>query len=137
MFQNYLKKRKIKRYARKIPRDLKANYGYQNYFTKEQVDAAITRQKIGNSNAPAIIDNSYAYAMYCSPEEFSKIYENIDGDFDYETIREEVSDVIFYGISGFSFSSLLVVSLHSGFSPEGSDDGDSDGGSDGGGDGGD
>lgn len=144
MFQGFFKARKIKKYAKKLPQDLKANYGYQKFYSKEQVDAAIQRKRIGNRGGIVVTDVCYAYAMYCSPEEFKEIHDNAGQSCDYYAMRNDVSNTLFNGAIGFSFSTLLVESSNltsgsvggfiSGFSDSGSKG--SDGGDYGGGDGG-
>ena len=96
MFQNYLKKRKIKQYARKLPQDLKAKYGYRKYYSQAQVDASIKDKKIKT-------DTYYAYAMFCSSEEYRKISGSSDGDLEYDAMRSDVSDALFNGIPRFFF----------------------------------
>jgi len=113
MLHSFFKKLKIKKYARKLPQDLKATYGYQKYYSKAQVDAAIKRKKIGNSGNVLITDNCFAYAMYCSPEEFKEIHDNVGESCDYGAMRNDVSDTLFNGASDFSFSTLLVESAGS------------------------
>ncbi|WP_281556018.1 DUF6559 family protein [Thalassomonas sp. RHCl1] len=113
MFQSFFKKRKIKKYASKLPQDLKAKYGYKQYYSKAQVDAAIKRKKIGNSGAVVVTDNCYAYAMYCSPEEFRGIHDSAGENCDYGAMRSDISDTLFNGATDFSFSTLLVESSNS------------------------
>lgn len=108
MFQNFFKKRKIKKYARKLPQDLKENYLYQKYYSKEPVDASIKRKRIG----AAVTDNCYAYAMHCSHKEFDDIHEDTRETCDYEAMRGEISDTMFNGASDFLFSTLLVESAN-------------------------
>ncbi|WP_308428109.1 DUF6559 family protein [Psychrosphaera saromensis] len=134
----FFKKRKIKKYARKLPQDLKAKYGYKQYYSKAEVDSAIKRKKIGNSRGVVITANCYAYAMYCSPEEFKKIHDSAGKNFDYSSMRSDVSDILFNGASDFSFSTIVYVSsisdstssggFGSGGASSGFDGGDSGGG---------
>jgi len=139
MFQSFFRKRKIKKYARKLPHDLKTIYGYQKHYSKSQVDAAIKRKKIGNSGGASVTDNCYAYAMYCSPKEFKEIHDKAQENCDYDVMRTDISNTLFNDVSNFSFSTLLVESSSatsnsiSGFYDRGSDSGDY-GGSSGGGD---
>lgn len=112
MLQSFLKKRKIKKYARKLPQDLKVEYGYKQYYSKTEVDSVIKRKKIGNSSG-VVTDNCYAYAMYCSPEEFKEIHDNAGENCDYGAMRSDVSETLFNGASDFSFSTLLVESSNS------------------------
>jgi len=110
MFQSFFRKRKIIKYARKLPPDLKAIYGYQKHYSKSQVDAAIKRKKIGNSGGASVTDNCYAYAMYCSPKEFKEIHDKAQENCDYDAMRTDISNTLFNGASSFSFSTLLVES---------------------------
>jgi hypothetical protein len=141
MFQSFFNKRKIKKYAKNLPQDLKENYAYQKHYSKEQVDASLKRKRLVGGGGVAVTDNCYAYAMFCSPEEFNDIHEGTGETCDYESMRSDVSDTIFNSASDFSFSTFLVNSGDpdaSSFSGSGSssfsDSGDSGySGSDGGG----
>ena len=114
MFQSFFKKRKIKKYAKKLPQDLKENYLYQKHYSKEQVDASLKRKRlIGGGGGVAVTDHCYAYAMFCSPEEFNEIHEGTGEACDYASMRNEISDTMFSGASDFSFSTLLVASSDS------------------------
>lgn len=110
MLKFFFNKRKIKKFARKLPQDLKAKYGYQKFYSKAQVDSAIKRKKIGKAGGIAVTENCYAYAMYCSPEEFKEIHDNVGENLDYAVMRGEISDTLFNGASDFTFSSLIVES---------------------------
>jgi len=144
MFQSFFTKRKIKKYVKKLPHDLKENYAYQKYYSKEQVDASLKRKRLVGGGGVAVTDNCYAYAMFCSPEEFNKIHEGTGEECDYEGMRSEISDTMFNSAPDFCFSTLLVESSNSesgSFIGSGgggyNDSGDSGfSGSDGGGDGG-
>ena len=136
MFQRFFKNRKIKKYARKLPQDLKSHYGYKQHYSKVQVDYAIKRKKLGKSGAVIVTDNCYAYAMYCSPEEFKEIHDNAGENCDYAAMRSEISDTLFNGACDFSFSTLLVESTNSTSSFSTGDFGGDGGGGFGGGDGG-
>ena len=105
MFRNFFKKRKIKKVARKLPRDLKAKYGHKKYYLKAQVDASMRRNNINYSDA----DNYYVYAMYCSRKNYNKINCNAE-KCDYSAMRDEISDTLFNGVTTFSFSTLLAES---------------------------
>lgn len=144
MFESYFKKRKIRKYARKLPYDLKLMYGYKEYYAKAEVDAAIKRKKIDNNAGVVIGDSCYAYAMYCSPEEFKAIHDEAGENCDYGAMRSEISHTLFNGQYDFTFTTLLADSTSSstnstsdsGNSSFGSGFGGSDSGGFGGGDGG-
>ena len=110
MFQSFFRKRKIKKYAKNLPQDLKENYAYQEHYTKEQVDASLKRKRLVGGGGVAVTDICYAYAMFCSPEEFNDIHEGTGEICDYESMRSDVSDTLFNSASDFSFSTFLVNS---------------------------
>jgi hypothetical protein len=130
MFANFFKKRRIKQYARKLPAELTVLYGQQPYYSKVQVDRALTRQRL-NRNASGISDNCYAYAMYCSPQEFQRIHDEAGENCNYDTMRAEITETCFSGADDFSFTDVDSYATESS-----SDSGDSGSGDSGGGDGG-
>ena len=146
MLQRFFNKQKIKNYAKKLPQDLKENYAYQDYYSKEQVDASLKRKRLVGGGGIVVTDHCYAYAMFCSPEEFNDIHEETGDECDYESMRGDISETVFDGAEAFSFSTFLVASSDAGTNAFGisggssfSDSGDSgysgsdSGGSDGGG----
>ncbi len=90
MFANFFKKRRLQRYARVLTPELKKQFGEQTYYSREQVNAAIAKRKL---NKEALNDNSYMYAMYCSPTD----YQSFNLSDDYEHIRHEISQLCFGG----------------------------------------
>ena len=130
MFANFFKKRRIKQYARKLPAELTALYGKQPYYSKGQVDRALTRQRLNRSNNGTISDNCYAYAMYCSPQEFQRIHDEAGESCHYDTLRTEIAETCFSSTSDFSFTDVDA------FATESSSSADSSSGDSGGGDGG-
>lgn len=125
MFKEFFKKQKIKKYAKKLPQDLKENYAYQKHYSKEQVDAALKRKRLVGGGGIAVTDNCYAYAMYCSSKEFNDIHENLAETCNYESMRGEISNTVFNNSEDFSFSTLLVESAKSESSSFGSSANDS------------
>ena len=114
MFKSFFRKRNIRKCARKLPRELKAQYGQKAFYSKEQVDEILRRKNLVTTAAgSSILLNSYAYAMYCSPEEFEQIRQTAGAECDYQATRTEISDTVFNGSSDFNFSSLLAVSAPS------------------------
>ncbi|WP_028115201.1 DUF6559 family protein [Ferrimonas senticii] len=128
MLQSFFKNRRIKKYARKLPQDLKAQYGWKNHYTKLEVDSAIKRKRLGSSST-ATTTHCFAYAMYCTKEEFDRIHQELGETCNYGSMRSDISALLFNGASDFSFSSLLIESSSpssssiSGFDGGGSDDG--------------
>ncbi|MFD2178238.1 DUF6559 family protein [Veronia pacifica] len=146
MFQRFFKNRKIKKYAKDLPYDLKRYYGSQQYYSKKQVDGSAQRRRIKNDTAS---ESVYLYAMFCSPDDFNAIHhDSLDEGYDYHSLRSEIADILFTGHSDFTFTSLLMASSDSspGFNDKSYSGGNNDGyggdiggfggGSDGGGGGG-
>lgn len=135
MFEGFFRRRKIRKYAKKLPRDLEKHYGLKNYYSRSEVDAALKRQRLDHSGGVITPDSYYVYAMYCSRAEVDAIQETSGESIDYDAIRSDVSATLFYGASDFSFSTLLNAAPDS---STGSFDsyGDSGGGDSGGGGGG-
>jgi hypothetical protein len=134
MFANFFKKRRIKQYARKLPAELTALYGQQPYYSKGQVDRALTRQRL-NRNDSGISDNGYAYAMYCSPQEFQRIHDETGESGNYDAMRAEIAQTCFSSTDSFSFTDVDTYATESSCdSGNSSDSGSCDsGGGDGGG----
>ena len=107
MFDAYFLKRKIRKYAKTLPLELRSSFGKRKYYSKSQVDTAIVRRKVGSSGV-AVADNCYAYAMFCSPKEFKQIHDEAGEVCDYQSMREEISSVVFGSTSDFSTSSLCA-----------------------------
>lgn len=106
MFSGFFKKTKIKRFAKKLPADLKKRYGKKRYYSRLQVDRALRRQKLRKPSQNLSPNDYYAYAMYCSPKEFARICSSTDASCDYSQMRQEISKVVFGGQSEFSFAAL-------------------------------
>ena len=71
------------------------------------MDTAITRRKVGNTGV-AVTGSCYAYAMFCSPKEFKRIHDEAGEVCDYNSMRIEISSVVFGNASEFSVSSLYA-----------------------------
>jgi hypothetical protein len=112
MFDRFFLKRKIKRYARQLPLELKMMYGRQSYYSKIQVDTAMARKKLGNNGEVVVTDSSYAYAMYCSQQVFDEIHQQAEQSCDYTVMRSTVSYVVFGGPMDFSVSTLVFEATH-------------------------
>ena len=134
MFANFFKKRRIKQYARKLPAELTALYGKQPYYSKGQVDRALTRQHLNRSNNGTISDNCYAYAMYCSPQEFQRIHDEAGESCNYDEMRTEIAQTCFSSTDSFSFTDVDTYATESSCDSGDSGSCDSGGGDGGGGD---
>lgn len=114
MFGSFFLKRKIRKYARQLPLELKMMFDRQTYYSKSQVDAAMARKKLGNDGAVVVTDSSYAYAMFCSEPVFDEIHAEAGETCDYTAMRSEVSYAVFGGPMDFSVSTLVFEATHSG-----------------------
>lgn len=137
MFANFFKKRRIRQYARKLPDELKALYGQQNHYSKAQVDRALTRKGFRKQDTTASTSTSdycYAYAMYCSHDEFDRIHAEAGEHCDYGTMRTDISQTCFSSTDDFTFRDVETYAADSS-SDSGSwwDGGGDSGGGDGGG----
>ncbi|WP_335921305.1 DUF6559 family protein [Shewanella chilikensis] len=117
MFAHLFRKRKIRQYARKLSRDLLKHYGKKRYYSRNQLERALIRQKLGrppkacDSNGRISTNEYYAYAMYCSPAEFSRISMQPSitqgpSEPDYGQLRREAAEVIFGRPQDFSVACL-------------------------------
>ncbi len=140
MLGKFLRKRKIKKFAKKLPLVLQEMYGNQKYYTQAQVDSAIKRKKL-DWNTTSIAYYCYAYAMYCSRDEFNRIHDEAGEKCNYQEMRQDVCDTFSFSSNDFPFSSLLIEASLPRLGIFGSDlgggnnfsDGTDGGGSDGGG----
>ncbi|MCG7539874.1 DUF6559 family protein [Pseudoalteromonas sp. OF7H-1] len=135
MLRNFRRNQKIKAFAKNLPSELKKLYGRSEYYTKGQVDRALSHKFKKYSGGGVIVsDVCPAYAMFCTPKEFKEIHEAAGEACDYEELRKEITETCFDNATDFSFSSLESLSTSGGFFSSG---GDSGGFGDGGGGGGD
>ena len=136
MFENFKRKRKIKKFARKLPKTLVALFGKNECYSKGQVDRAL-KDRFSKYRNSSMSSNEflYAYAMFCSPLAFSDIQNELNTSCDYASLREEIALVCFNNTNDFSFTLLEAMAANDsgGFSMGSSDGGSfSDGGGGGG-----
>ena len=112
MFERFFRKRKIKKYAKQLPLELKRVYGYKKFYSKVQVDKIIKSKNIGNGNSISITDYCYAYAMFCSPKEFKDIHSKTGENCDYDSMRVDISNCLFHGAAGFTMATLIIEASH-------------------------
>jgi hypothetical protein len=108
MFSGLFKTRRIKKYARKLPLELKMMFGREIYYSKEQVDDALKRKHFGNGEAFDRNQNGYAYAMFCSQQTFNQIVADQNVDCDYRVMRMEIAKSVYGGPVEFTFSTLVL-----------------------------
>ncbi|WP_335908860.1 DUF6559 family protein [Shewanella indica] len=121
MFAHLFRKQKIKQYARRLSRDLLKHYGKKRYYSRNQLERALIRQKLRrppracDSHGGISTNEYYAYAMYCSPAEFSRISMQTSitqgsSEPDYGQLRREAAEVIFGRPQDFTVASLHEAS---------------------------
>ena len=92
----------IKAIASTMPLALVDAYGKQAVFSQEHVTTIFTRIFKSQNNI------AYAYAMFCSEQEFKQIKFTTKGAMDYQTLRLAVSKDCFESWPRFNFDSLLT-----------------------------
>lgn len=150
MLSAYLKKRKLRRYAKLLSVELRNTVGYRQYYTQKQVDAALKKTRLVKADASPMVWDHYAYVMFCSPKEFDRIHAKGTCDAcNYDRMRVDIAECVLDGQQDFTSSSLYSYASPSPLSSSSSsssgrsesfwggsdsDGGGSDGGGGGGGD---
>jgi Family of unknown function (DUF6559) len=124
LFENYRKRRAIKKIARKLPPYLRRSYGKSKQYSPGQVRTAMDQT---GCNVTCIY---FGYAMFCSVGDFNQVHADMGEQCDYEAMHQEVADICFSGDTNFGTSDLTSYSSDSG---GGLFDSGFDGGGDGGG----
>lgn len=112
MFQLFFRRRKIRKYAKELPLTLIKRYGKKRFYSRVQVDAAITRRGINPGNQSGKTENCYTFTKLCSPKVFNQIREQSGEDYDYAIIRGKISNTLF-DHADFTFSTLLAETTSS------------------------
>ncbi len=120
--RDFLKRRAISRYRRRLGPLLRKRYGRSGHYTAGQIRTTI--EKFGLN----IHYSCYALAMYLTRDEFDGFHRQSGEVCDYDAMRQEVGDLCFSGRADFAVTECAGgdSSWH-----EGADGGDSDGGFDG------
>ncbi len=106
---NFLLRRKIKKYAKKMPKALAAEFGNKKNYSEEEVEAILKITKLYKADSTR---NSYAYAMYCSESGYIRYLATSSGVEDYAAARELIRATVFPDASDFNFSALLIDASH-------------------------
>ncbi|MGF1686149.1 hypothetical protein L4C36_05565 [Photobacterium japonica] len=107
MLSAYLKKRKLRRYAKLLTVELKQTVGYRKYYTQAQVDAALKKTRLVKTDASPMVRDHYAYAMYCSPNEFDRIHAKGTCDAcNYDRMRVDIAECVLDGQQDFTTATL-------------------------------
>ncbi len=99
-FVNYLKRRAIKKIARKLRLFLRRTYGQSKKYTSGQVRTAVERTGCNMAYA------CFGYAMFCSRDDFNQVHAEMGEPCDYDFMHQEVADVCFRGNTDFETSDL-------------------------------
>jgi len=109
MFYHFIKNRnrkKIELYTREMPIQLKMRNKGQDQFSYSQVSEVLRITQLGSGSPNKVKNERFAYAMFCSKEEFESILPKLD----FNTLRDEILNVLFLNKNkkSFSFSCLLA-----------------------------
>ena len=99
-------------FARTLPDALKSTFSWSNFFTNQQVKTAIEEEfsNLGQSEDRQFENVCYAFAMFCTQQEFDNNQFNYKGELKYEELRREVSDICSENLSDFLFTDLESLS---------------------------
>lgn len=133
-FEKYRKQQAIRTYMRRLRPRLIRRYGKKSHYTPKQVRATII------ASFMPVNYECYAYAIYCSPEDFNQHHRETGEACDYGAMRSEVANLYEYSGSSdptsIDFSDTYFVEANGGYSSGGDFSGDGGGSDGGGGDGG-
>ncbi len=127
LLQQFLKRRAIKKYRRKLDPLLRKRYRRSDHYTSGQI-----RTTIGQCGF-SVAYSCYALAMYLPRDEFDSFHQQTGESCDYDAMRQETGDLCFSGRTDFSVADCAYID-----SPDAADGSDSGAGFDldgGGGDG--
>lgn len=85
IFEAYRKQQAIRSYLRRLRPRLVKRYGQRDHYTSKQVRSTLY------AGGLSVAYDCYAYAIYCSPEEFGRYHEAIGEDCNYSEMRAEVA----------------------------------------------
>lgn len=123
MFTRILNDRQIRNVITEISGYLMKKHGISKYYPQDQVDDAIKSLKLGNFDGVRIQDNSFAYGVFCTEEEYRQIYQQAGMNGDYEGVQLKIANILYKGQSGrdredFNCSADIKVPLSYGSSSE-------------------
>ena len=124
-FTTYLRRRSIRRLAKKLSPLLKRDYGKSPPYTPEQIQATMGRNGFPER------DLLFALALLSDPQAFDRVESGCGEDTDLDAARVEVADSLFDGDYNFGTSDVeAALTSHTGgwHSFEGADSFNGDGG---------
>ena len=99
VFASFFLKRKIRKLAKELPVLLKSKHGYQECYTKTQIDSIVHFSKSYNIELLA-----YAYAMFCSENEFKKLGSRAQ----YNSLRSQITEALFKNKTKLSVTGIYL-----------------------------
>ena len=98
LIRAYLKRRRLKRLARKLPPFLRDSFGGGDYYTQGQVEQGISDLKLPRSV------HVYAFAIACQHEQFEEVFREAH---DYSGLRLEIAETLDLVSPNFTILTLL------------------------------
>ncbi len=97
---SFVRNRAITKFRKRLPDIISEDYGRSDYYTAEQVEATLRRNKFG------IKLEKFAFAMFCSKEAFNVYFVENDSSDSYEKLRTVIGDMLLHGRYDFKQSNL-------------------------------
>jgi len=101
LIHTLLRRRALKRFVRRLPGLLLADYGHRGPFTPEQVAATIGRYRVSSR---AFVP--YAQTIFCDRERTERAWREAGAARDYAVLRGEVGAVLFDGDHDFTLADV-------------------------------
>ncbi len=94
----------VQKYVKHVGPELRKRYGNQRRYTPAQVKETV------NASGSSSRDDCYAFALYCSEDDFVDYHRSIGESCDYNSMRSEMSDSFgFIFPSGSTFDAAEVI----------------------------
>jgi uncharacterized membrane protein YgcG len=94
----------VQKYVKHVGPELRKRYGKQSRYTPAQVKQTV------NASGYSSRDDCYAFALYCSEDDFVDYHRSLGESCDYNSMRSEISDSFgFIFPSGSTFDAAEVI----------------------------
>ncbi len=103
MFERIKKYVALKSYINKLGPLLKARYGKLKSYTPKQIKKTISIYGINDYYI------GYAYAMFIEKQSLYQNPKEIEGEFDFKSLKQEVGDKFFGGDTNFTANEMLLL----------------------------
>ena len=104
MFDTFRDENSIKAIATSLPQKLLNSFDKKEFYSSKEVEAIFSEVFKSQVNI------QYAYACFCTPQEFVKVADILEFDVSYAELRLKVAEKCFDGWPRFNFDSLLNLS---------------------------